>query len=448
MDAKIRDIVVIGGGLMGSAASWHLSRSGRDVTLLEQQAPDYTYGSSFGKTRIARSLGPKDDIFSFFHNRSVAETEKIIDFLNREDESGTHWMKEIYTTSPVTYIYYADRQKTVDELLNHQKNPVEYAASPEQAKEKIGMVVSDKARILREYKKHSGTLNPEALIKKLHAAIRLTGNEIRFNQKVTSLQKQGEVFEIEVCDSRSGNTQIIESRQIVTAAGPYTGELLRDIAAHFEELITPKQVSLAFVKIDPEAFSSLSGQQIKNIEEGYPLIDFTSEITFAMIDEYDVDGSPVIKIGGHLLRHDISDLDKVWQEPLREEEKMFGIRSTAGYLKRLGIPVREDDLACVNGYSCVYSLTDSEIPLVTHRLDEHHVPDPNFVVMGGMSGIGAKGAMTYGLIASNLLLGKTEDSKMYRMAVSALDSKRRLRKAGEIEAGTDEGTITRAWFVS
>ncbi len=54
MDTQVKDVVAIGGGLMGSAAAWHLAQNGRKVTLLEQQAPGYTYGSSFGKTRIAR----------------------------------------------------------------------------------------------------------------------------------------------------------------------------------------------------------------------------------------------------------------------------------------------------------------------------------------------------------------------------------------------------------
>ena len=34
---KMEEIVVIGGGLMGSAAGWQLSRSGAQVLLLEQQ---------------------------------------------------------------------------------------------------------------------------------------------------------------------------------------------------------------------------------------------------------------------------------------------------------------------------------------------------------------------------------------------------------------------------
>ena len=39
--------------------------------------------------------------------------------------------------------------------------------------------------------------------------------------------------------------------------------------------------------------------------------------------------------------------------------------------------------------------------------------DPNLVVVGGMSGVGAKGALGYGVIATDLLLGRTEADPVY-----------------------------------
>jgi sarcosine oxidase len=46
-----RDVVVIGGGAMGSAAAWQLARRGRDVLLLEQFGPGHTHGASHGSRR-------------------------------------------------------------------------------------------------------------------------------------------------------------------------------------------------------------------------------------------------------------------------------------------------------------------------------------------------------------------------------------------------------------
>lgn len=445
MNTNLQDIVVIGGGLMGSAAAWHLSQSGKKVSLIEQQGPGYTFGSSLGKSRIARSLGPQKDIFSFFHNRSVQETEKLIDFLNRREDTRTHRMEDIYTTSPVTYIYYARQAKKVQDLLEGQQDPVTYAASAQEAKDKFGMAVPESARVFRERKPYSGTMNPEALIKKLHAAIKFSGSSIEYHHKVRQLGAKDGFYEIEITDSRTGKQEIQKCKQVVTAAGPYTGKLLRKTAPIFHQIITPKRVYLAFVHLDPEKYRSLRGEQQDKIKDSFPFIDFNDEIIFAMIDEFGKDGVPVFKVGGHLVREDISDLNKVWERPLNEKEKSFGIQSILNYLQKQGVPVRENDISCINSYSCVYSLTDSETPLVTYRLDEHNQKDTNLVVMGGMSGVGAKGAMTYGLMASNLLLQESEDSEMYRLAVNALDIDRLRDDGGNYRVKEDQ---TSAWFIS
>ena len=52
-EEKIEDIVVIGGGLMGSSTAWELSKYGQNVLLIEQQDSVYTFGSSLGEARIS-----------------------------------------------------------------------------------------------------------------------------------------------------------------------------------------------------------------------------------------------------------------------------------------------------------------------------------------------------------------------------------------------------------
>lgn len=48
------DVIVVGLGAMGSAASYHLARNGRRVLGLDRFAPPHTFGSSHGQTRIIR----------------------------------------------------------------------------------------------------------------------------------------------------------------------------------------------------------------------------------------------------------------------------------------------------------------------------------------------------------------------------------------------------------
>ena len=90
---------------MGSAAAWHLLKEGWSVQLIEQQPEQYHQGSSLGTARIARSLGLPNNIWSFMHDQTVQEIKQLISFLQQEDSS-THQMSDIYTTSPVNYVFF------------------------------------------------------------------------------------------------------------------------------------------------------------------------------------------------------------------------------------------------------------------------------------------------------------------------------------------------------
>src|SRR6266516_233377 len=48
------DIVVVGGGVMGSAAAWQLAARGVDTVLLERFEPGHVRGASHGASRMFR----------------------------------------------------------------------------------------------------------------------------------------------------------------------------------------------------------------------------------------------------------------------------------------------------------------------------------------------------------------------------------------------------------
>jgi len=48
------DVVIVGGGVIGSAAAWRLAERGRSVVLLEQFDPGHRHGASHGSSRIYR----------------------------------------------------------------------------------------------------------------------------------------------------------------------------------------------------------------------------------------------------------------------------------------------------------------------------------------------------------------------------------------------------------
>lgn len=424
---KIEDIVVIGGGLMGSSTAWELSKYGQNVLLLEQQDSIYTFGSSFGEARISRSLGPKEDIFSFLQQTSVKETQSLIEFLNEGEIKALHSMEDIYRTSPVTYIYSQSQLKDIENLLDGQLDKYEYASNTGEAEEKFGMKISDTTLVIREHKKYTGTLNPKVLIKKLHQGIRKSGNRINYNQKVTSLKKEDGIYKIGISDTKTGKNKFILTKKVVGAAGPYNGTLVKDVAPYFIDLISPKRLFLSFLKINSAKYDTLTSEQKNRLISSYPVAYLNSEIFYSMIEKFDSDQRPLLKVGGHFLRTEIKDLDKVWEMELTEQEIQWSKDNTADYLTKLNLPLTASDLEFANGYSCVYSLTESEIPYVSQLLNNGTDIDSSFVLVGGMSGIGAKGSLAYGLIAADLLIGNRNESLMYQKAKLALGSER-LRK--------------------
>ena len=418
------DVVVIGGGLMGSSTAWELSKNGQNVLLIEQQDSIYTFGSSLGEARISRSLGQKGDVFSYLQQTSVSETKNLINYLNGGETEILHSMEDIYTTSPVTYMYSKSQLNEVEELLDGQIDKYEYASNSTEAREKFGMKISDTSMVIREYKQYSGTLNPKVLIEKLHKGIKKSGNRINYNQKVTSFNKEDGIYKINITDTKTGTIKIILSKKIVAAAGPYNGTLVKAIAPYFSRLISPKRLFLSFLKIDSDTYELLTNEQKIKLKEAYPVAYLNSEIFYSMIEKYDENDRPLLKIGGHLLRTEIKDLDEVWERELTAQEILWSKENTADYLNKLDLPIELSDLEYDRGYSCVYSLTQSEIPYVSQVINNDKEIDSNFVLIGGMSGIGAKGSLAYGLIAADLVLGNENNSFMYQKAKSALGSQR------------------------
>ncbi|PIB38399.1 hypothetical protein BFP75_16635 [Maribacter sp. 4G9] len=418
---------------MGSSTAWELSKYGQNILLIEQQDSVYTFGSSLGEARISRSLGPKEDIFSFLQQTSVKETKHLIDFLNRGELQELHSMQDIYTTSPVTYVYSQSQLKDVENLLDGQLDRYEYASNKEEAEEKFGMKISDTTLVIREYKEYTGTLNPKVLIKKLHRGIRKSGNRINYNQKVTSLKKEDGVYKIKIKDAKTGTNKTILSKKVVAAAGPYNGTLVKDVAPYFSDLINPKRLFLSFLKIKSDKYNILTSEQKNRLRSSYPVAYINSEIFYSMIEKYDESNRPILKVGGHFLRTEIEDLDRVWKKELTEQEILWSKINTADYFAKLDLPIKSTDLEFAKGYSCVYSLTESEIPYVSQAINHSIEVDSSFVLIGGMSGVGAKGSLAYGLIAADFVLGNDNNSLMYQKAKSALGTQRLMNDIDNID---------------
>ena len=422
------DVVVIGGGLMGSSTAWQLAVEGQNVLLLEMQGETYTQGSSFGDARISRSLGPPGDIWGYMHNRTVAEMKELVAFLNHHGDEAS--MDDVYVTSPVNYVRHVSRLEEQG-WLSEQPDPVKIATTPDEARAVFGLNLAEDTYIVREYKDFSGTINPGATIRALHRGTVLAGGRVAYRQRVTSLVRGDAGFELEVTDVDSGSVRKLTVPGVVSAAGPYTGSILKDVAPEFDQLITPRRIFLAFFEVAPEFWNGLLPTEQQGLKDLFPAINSTLQTRasnqFSMIERYTERGTPVIKIGGHFQRTDIADLDAVWQQSLSDEEVEWSYEMLLHHLALLDVGFSRDHLLLTDGYSCVYSLTESEVPYVTNALLPDGSPDPDLVVVGGMSGVGAKGSLGYGVIAADLLFGRTEQDPVYLAAREAFGFDRMKR---------------------
>ena len=144
---------------------------------------------------------------------------------------------------------------------------------------------------------------------------------------------------------------------------------------------------------------------------------------FSMIEKLEEDGAPIIKAGFHKVRRNILDLDKVWTLAPRKKELKKIRKQFKKYFEMLEIFLKKKEIKLVDAYNCVYSETRTHVPLVTHIKNKYGSLDKDIVVIGGMSGVGAKGCLGYGTIGANLITGKQgESSKIYRRALREFGS--------------------------
>ena len=417
-------ILVIGGGLMGSAAAWKLAQRGADVTLVEQQNENYLYGSSYGSARIARSLGPKKDVFSYLFNQTLKEVRQLIDFLNTNDYGDRHAMEDIYSTSPVSYLFHRDQWPVVDRLrFKRQKRDFRIGSSRSSFR-KFGMTIPKDTLLVREQREYSGTMQPMELIRKLHLGITQKGSQIKYQSRVDRLVKNDDGrFAVTITHLANGKSKALKFDQVVVASGAYAVDVLQDFAPYLHRVLTPKKVVLSFYRIKQSRYDRMTPAEKKAMLDAQPYFSQIGKEYFSMIEKPadNDDASPLFKAGGHQLRRNIRDLSRVWTEKPRKKDRKWTKKQFRKHFDMLEIYLKKKDIETVETYNCVYTETRNHVPLVTHLFNKHGALDRDIVLIGGMSGIGAKGCLAYGTIGADLLLGKEgKAKKMYRKTVKAL----------------------------
>src|SRR6478752_2060165 len=225
----VLDTVVIGGGAMGSAAAWALSRRGRQVTLVEQFGPGHRIGASHGATRNLNPGYHQPDYVAM-----LAEGLALWDEL--EQDSGVQLLAR---TGVVTHGPGGDLPR-VAEALTEAGISAEFVDPAEAAERWRGIRFDQQVLHMPD----GGQLNPEAALPAFQRLAAARGAEIRHHTRVVDLEimDDGVRLTLENADGgtadggsggsaggeprAAGTTEVVTAGQAVVTAGAWTAKLL------------------------------------------------------------------------------------------------------------------------------------------------------------------------------------------------------------------------------
>jgi sarcosine oxidase len=232
----VTSTIVVGGGLMGASAAWHLARRGHDVTLLERFAPGHDRGSSHGTSRIFRLAYP-DPLYVGLAARALTEWRRL------EHETG----RSVLTlTGGVDHGPDAET-RPVYETLRAAGHTATWLAPAEVAERWPGLRVDGTA----VFHADAGRLHADDAVAALWNAARAHGADLRPGVRVTRIvRRAGGV------DVITGDEDVVRADVAVVAVGGWAPSVLRECGIPAPELRVTQEQPAHFPAADPLAWPS------------------------------------------------------------------------------------------------------------------------------------------------------------------------------------------------
>ncbi|WP_411698871.1 FAD-dependent oxidoreductase [Conyzicola sp.] len=219
------DVVVIGGGAMGSAAAWQLAGRARDVLLLERFAPGHTGGASHGASRNFNQAYSDPT-----YVRMLAEALPL--WRELEAESG----KTLLETTGIVHHGANPQFDAVHDALHAAGIPAEFVALDEAARRWPGIRFDGRVLLTPQ----SGRLNADRSVAALQSGAVARGAVVRHEARVTGLRVLGD-DEVSVSFESSGTIETVTARRVVVSVGAWTSKLLAGRVAHPALVVTQEQ---------------------------------------------------------------------------------------------------------------------------------------------------------------------------------------------------------------
>jgi sarcosine oxidase len=219
--SRSAEVVVVGGGAMGSATAWQLARQGHEVILLERFAPGHTNGASHGASR----------------NFNVSyDAQPYLDFLvealplwrELESEAGTDLLDLV---GLVTHGAGPSLAGTRDAL---RSVAIEAELLPAEEASRRWHGIRFDSEVL--YTPQAGRLNADASVTALQRAAAAQGADVRHNTQVQRIEVLADDRVRVITD-----TETIEAARAVVTVGAWTSKLLAGIVPLPQLVVTQEQ---------------------------------------------------------------------------------------------------------------------------------------------------------------------------------------------------------------
>jgi sarcosine oxidase len=363
------DVIVIGVGTMGSAATYYLARRGARVLGLEQFGIPHTMGSHAGQSRIIRKA-------YFEHPDYVPLLERA--YLNWEELARTT-KSEIFVKTGLLYFGKPEHPAMQGTLSSAQKFHIPIDILDHAKIKQAYPAIHLPGDYIGVWEPDAGFLTPERAVSLFTEQARLAGAQVMPHTKVMGWEDKGDGFSVET------DQGVFCGKKLVISSGPWTSKLLPQLDS---QLKVTRQ-ALAWVEpLDPQRWALGKWPCWTLSEDGLPGIFYG----FPVLPEERFGGPVGFKIAHHAPGNP-TDPDHVSREPIPEDERVIR-RVLDQYF-----PGMFGETRVIK--TCLY----------TNTRDEHFLIDflPGYeeriALAAGFSGHGFKFASVVGQILSDLCLG-------------------------------------------
>jgi sarcosine oxidase len=372
------DAIVLGLGAMGSAAAYHLAKSGQQVLGIDRHDPPHPFGSTHGDTRITRLAVGEGEEYVALVRRSHELWRAI------EAETGRQLLHQC--GGLIMGVEHGHSQHGAADFVRRTIEIADRNAIPHETLT-TGDIRSRYAQFnvvdgtFGYFEPEAGYLVPEECVRANHELAKRHGAALHTNERVLDWTSDGRAVRV------TTETEVYSARNLILCAGPWIGALLPEYRPLFSVY---RQVLFWFDLADNDAYAAyrdlpihiwVYGNGPDQMVYGFPAIDGPS-------------GG--VKLAGEQFLTTVDpDADRRSVDPAEAED---------AYERHVRHNYVGLDRHCVKATSCLYTVT----PDFRFVIDRHPQHD-NVVIASPCSGHGFKHSAAIGEALAQLTVhGTTE----------------------------------------